>query len=199
MGTEAVVLAAGLSSRAHKYKMALDFNGSTVIENCIVNMYDVVDKIIVVGGYNFSLIESIVSKYKKVKLIYNDKYESGMFSSVRLGINSVISDNFFLIPGDYALVDDYVYLKMLDYKSDASIIIPSYKGKKGHPVLFKDSSIKSAINHNFNNLREVINYIGFETLEVDRDGILYDIDTYEDYIIALEKKLIKEGMKKAGY
>lgn len=196
MTIEAVVLAAGFSSRAHRYKMTLEFNNSTVIETCIANLYSSVDKIIVIGGYNYHIIKELLSKYEKVQVVYNDNYECGMFSSVKLGINNTTSHKFFLIPGDYVLVDEGVYKQLLDSKSNSSVVIPTFRGRKGHPVLFRENDIKNLINGEFNNLREVINYMGFDTLEVDHDGILYDIDTYEDYIIALEKHLVKEKSKK---
>ncbi|MPN39995.1 hypothetical protein SDC9_187530 [bioreactor metagenome] len=85
---------------------------------------------------------------------------------------------------------------MLDYKSNSSVVIPTFRGRKGHPVLFRENAIKNLINGDFNSLKEVINYMGFDTLEVDHDGILYDIDTYEDYIVAIEKQLVREKNKK---
>lgn len=196
MTIEAVVLAAGFSSRAHRYKMTLEFNNSTVIETCIANLYSSVDKIVVVGGYNYHIIKELLSKYEKVQVVYNDNYECGMFSSVKLGINNVTSHKFFLIPGDYVLVDEGVYKQLLDYKSNSSVVIPTFRGRKGHPVLFRENAIKNLINGDFNSLKEVINYMGFDTLEVDHDGILYDIDTYEDYIVAIEKQLVREKNKK---
>lgn len=196
MSIEAIVLAAGLSSRAPSYKMALEFNNKTVLQTCIENMYNEVDKIIVVGGYNFHIIKDLLRNYNKVNLVSNDRYEDGMFSSVRLGINSISSDRFFLIPGDYVLVGSSIYNSLINYESKKSVVIPTYDGKKGHPVFFKNDCIKSLINRNeFNNLREVISHIGFETLDLKDESILYDIDTYEDYKLVKEKYFFKYGSR----
>ncbi|MEG0774634.1 nucleotidyltransferase family protein [Clostridium sp.] len=196
MSIEAIVLAAGLSSRAPSYKMALEFNNKTVLQTCIENMYNEVDKIIVVGGYNFHIIKNLLKNYNKVNLVSNDRYEDGMFSSVRLGINSISSDRFFLIPGDYVLVGSSIYNSLINYESKKSIVIPSYEGIKGHPVFFKNDCIKSLINRSeFNNLREVISHIGFETLDLKDESILYDIDTYEDYKFVKEKYFFKYGSR----
>lgn len=196
MSIEAIVLAAGLSSRAPSYKMALEFNNKTVLQTCIENIYKEVDKIIVVGGYNFHIIKDLLKNYTKVNLVSNDRYEDGMFSSVRLGINSISSDRFFLIPGDYVLVGSSVYNSLINYQSKKSIVIPTYEGKKGHPVFFKNDCIKSLINRSeFSNLREVISHIGFDTLDLKDESILYDIDTYEDYKIVKEKFFLKYGSR----
>lgn len=192
MTIEAVVLAAGLSTRSQVYKMSLPLKKKTVIEACVDGMYNKVDKITVVGGYNFHIIKDLLKDYKKVNLIYNEKYEDGMFSSVKLGINSINTNRFFLIPGDYVLVDDKVYASLLQYKNKKSIVIPTYEGKKGHPVYFTDIHVKEMVNNDeFNNLRQIINCIGFETLDIKDDGILYDIDTFQDYEIIKEKYLLK--------
>jgi molybdenum cofactor cytidylyltransferase len=189
---EAIVLAAGLSSRSHSYKMSLEINNKTVIQTCIENMYNIVDRVNVIGGYNFHILQDLLKDYSKVNLIYNDEFEDGMFSSVKLGINSVSTNSFFLIPGDYVLVRDDIYRTLLQYKSNKSIVIPTYEEKKGHPVLFKDMNIKSIINNNkFNNLRDLINDNGYETIDVHDDSILFDIDTFEDYKFIKEKFLLK--------
>ena len=46
---EGIVLAAGLSSRVGINKLLLDIDGKTVIEQCILGMYDVCSRIIVIG------------------------------------------------------------------------------------------------------------------------------------------------------
>jgi molybdenum cofactor cytidylyltransferase len=193
---EGIILAAGLSSRMENYKMALEFNDKTIIETCIDTIYPRVDKITVVGGHNFNIIRELTKKYEKVELIYNEKYMEGMFSSVKLGINNITSNRFFIIPGDYVLVRNSTYKSLLQTMSQSPIVIPTYNGKKGHPVLFKENNVKSIINDNkFTSLREVIHFLGYSTLEVEDEGILYDIDTKEDYLLVLNKHLLRYGIK----
>lgn len=79
---EGIIPAAGFSSRAGTYKLALELKGKSVIERCIEGMYNTCSKIIVVGGYNIEKLAPVLDKYSKIKLIYNENYQSGMFSSV---------------------------------------------------------------------------------------------------------------------
>ena len=121
MAVDAVVLAAGLSSRVGTYKMALDIHGKTVIERCIEGMYDICENIIVVGGYKVENIITILAKYEKVHVVFNKDYKLGMFSSVKEGIRHVKEEKFFFTPGDYPLVSIEVYETLL--RASGEIII----------------------------------------------------------------------------
>lgn len=180
MGVDGVVLAAGLSSRMGRYKMSLKIGNKTLIESCIESMYDFCSNIIVVVGYNHNLIVKILEPYRKVKIVLNPNYMDGMFSSIKIAVKEVINERFFLIPSDYPLIKKDTYTKMLKIKSD--IVVPSYCGKKGHPILL-NSNITSEItnNHNYESLRDFINNRSFRIIEVQDEGILMDIDTIEDY------------------
>lgn len=103
-----------------------------------------------------------------------------MFSSVKTGLNFLQGDRFFLIPGDYPRVASSTYEEML--KIEDPIVIPAYKGKKGHPVLI-DSNLADEISDDssLNSLRDYIEKKGSTSLELVDPGILLDIDTLEDY------------------
>ncbi|WP_461615697.1 nucleotidyltransferase family protein [Clostridium sp. Marseille-QA1073] len=180
MKVEGIVLAAGLSTRAGTNKLILDIGGKTVIERCIYGMYNLCSKIIVVGGNRIEEIENILNKYPKVELIYNSNYLDGMFSSVKKGLINIKEEKFFLIPGDYPIINKEIYKQML--KLDEDIVIPIYKGKKGHPLLMKSYLIEELIkSKHYNTLRDFVNIKGFKSINVEEPGILMDIDTMEDY------------------
>jgi molybdenum cofactor cytidylyltransferase len=180
LGVEGVVVAAGLSLRANTFKPLLKFGEKTLIEKSIEGMYDICSKIIVVGGYQIEEIASVLSNYSKVELVFNENYKDGMFSSVKKGFEHVKQDKFFFIPGDYPLISNKVYEVMLRVPGD--IVIPTYRGNKGHPVLIKSILIKELFSQtDYSNLKEFIDKQGFTTVEVQEEGILIDIDTMEDY------------------
>ncbi len=194
MRIEGIILAGGFSSRAGAYKLTFELGGKTVIERCIEGMYNTCSRIVVVGGYKVKKLNPILDKYPKIELVYNKNYETGMFSSVIEGFKHAKGDRIFLIPADYALIDQNVYESLLSVKSD--IVIPTYKGKKGHPVLM-DKRMSSLLlsSTNYSNLREFISNHEFKTLEIKSSGILMDIDTPEDYKnvrkLFVNKKLLK--------
>jgi CTP:molybdopterin cytidylyltransferase MocA len=69
-----------------------------------------------------------------------------------------------------------------EHNSDAgSIIIPLYKGKRGHPTLFPGKAIEGVFSGK--TLRDVIAGHGgiVRTVEVDDEGIVLDMDTPQEY------------------
>jgi molybdenum cofactor cytidylyltransferase len=188
MNIGGVVLAAGLSRRAGTFKMALEVDGRTVIEKSIEGMYDLCSNIYVVGGYKVEIINEILKGYKKVQVVYNENYEQGMFTSVREGFRHVKEDRFFYTPGDYPAVPKEIYRGMLEVSGD--IVIPVYGGKKGHPVLMNGCFAQELVESDkFSNLKEFINSKGFTPFEVKNPGILFDIDTIDDYRKLLNNKI----------
>lgn len=186
MGVEGIILAAGLSSRMGKYKMTLDIGGKTLLERCIDSMYEYCNRVIIVGGYRFEDIRCIADNYTKVDLIYNKNYTEGMSSSIRHAFSNLIEEKFFFIPGDYALINKNTYGTMLEEEGD--IIIPAYEGEKGHPVMMKSLYAEHYLNDNRGiTLRDFIRETGYKTVDVDDEGVLLDLDTYDDYIRIMEK------------
>lgn len=180
---DGIILAAGLSKRANSYKMTLNIGGKTLIENCIESMYDVCSKIIIVGGYRVENLVPVVEKYPKIKLVVNENYMEGMYSSIKEGLKHVRGDRFFLTPGDYPVIQKNVYDTMS--QTDSDIVVPVYNGKKGHPVLIKSYLIKEICQNSvYSNLREYIGSKGFTSVTVNDKGILMDVDTMEDYNMA---------------
>ncbi|CDI50677.1 nucleotidyltransferase family protein [Clostridium tetani] len=180
MKVEGIILAAGLSTRAGTNKLILDINGKAAIERCIYGMYDLCSKIIVVGGYRVEDIKDILDRYSKVELIYNPNYLEGMFSSVKKGLIHIKEERFFLIPGDYPVINKKTYEDML--KLDKDIVIPMYNGKKGHPVLMKSYLIEELLKDiSCKTLRDFIDKKGFAPINVQDPAILMDIDTMADY------------------
>lgn len=180
MKTESIILAAGLSSRAGRNKLILEIDGISIIERCILSMQDYCSKIIVVGGHRIEDIHRSTKKYPNIILIYNHNYLSGMLSSVKYGLNFLEGNRFFIQPGDLPMIKKSTYESLLNINED--IVIPTYRGKKGHPALIKTHLADEILNDlNINSLRDYIKQKGSTTLEVDDPGILLDVDTIEDY------------------
>jgi len=181
MDIEGIVLAAGFSSRMGKFKMEMLLEGKTLIERSVGSLDKVCSKIIVVAGYKIKRIKEILRDHKKVEVVFNKEFEKGMFSSVKIGISQIKTEKFFLLPGDIPFVGQDVFKKLLSQKGD--IIIPVFKGRKGHPVLINSSLIDEILEEPENsNLKLFINKKGLTTVAVQDKAILIDIDTEEDYL-----------------
>ncbi|MFO7612568.1 MAG: nucleotidyltransferase family protein [Clostridia bacterium] len=185
MKCDSVVLAAGYSSRAGTDKMSLPIGDKTVLERVIETLYPVSDRIVVVGGFNYDETKKITAKYKKASLVKNENYDLGMFSSVKCGAAEMKCD-FFLMPGDYPAVRTSTCEKLI--QGEGQMVVPVYKGRKGHPVLIRKELIDEIKNEPVgSNLkafrdRHIVGYV-----DVDDEGIVLDVDTPEDYENVREK------------
>jgi molybdenum cofactor cytidylyltransferase len=184
--TEGIILAAGYSSRAGTFKMELPMGEKTLLDWTIEGMVGICTRIIVVAGYQAERIRNICSGYSMVEVVFNRFYEEGMFSSVQEGIRNVRGDFFFFVPGDHPCIPSRVYqrLKAVAENSipEMNVFIPTYKGKKGHPVAMKKYMTVAILEEPRNStLRTVIQRHQSQLVEVEHEGILWDIDTMEDY------------------
>lgn len=186
MNVEAVVLAAGYSSRAGAFKPALDVGGKTVLERCIAAMADLCSRIIVVGGYRIETVQRILARDPKVEIVYNRRYDEGMFTSVQEGMRHVRGERVFYTPGDYPLISPAVCRSLL--QEEGEIVIPVCQGRKGHPALISGRMAAAIAGEDSrSNMRAFLQEQGFKTLAVADEGILLDIDTPEDYRRVLER------------
>jgi molybdenum cofactor cytidylyltransferase len=168
--------------------MLMAFHGTTMIEAVIANVAESkVDYIMIVLGANR---ETLVEKIRNlsVKYCYNDNYKEGMLSSVKCGFRNLPSDleAVLVFQGDQPLITPMAINTVIDayLSSGKGIVIPVYKGKRGHPLLI---DIKYREEVKKLNPDEGLNSLSYkfaeDVLEVvtNESGILRDFDTYEEY------------------
>ena len=192
----AIILAAGESVRMGTPKMLLQFGGCTIIEKVLDNTRNssINDYIVVVGAFNREIISA--SGEKESRFSYNDRYKSGMLTSVQCGIMAIRGkcDGAMIILGDQPMTGTGVINKVADcYRNNRNgIIIPVYKGKRGHPVVI-DKKYWNTIDKldPDKGLKSLMEIFQEDILEADIDDqvILRDIDTPEDYNREINYKL----------
>ncbi|TFG83058.1 MAG: nucleotidyltransferase family protein [Erysipelotrichales bacterium] len=183
---EGVIIAAGKSTRMYPdHKPIMDLHGKTLIERSIESMLPFCAKIIVVTGYHAEQIRTILMKADYLELINNDSFEDGMFSSLKIGLSQSKGDRIFYLPGDCPFTDAEVYRKML--ATEAEIVVPSFQGKRGHPVLLNRHAVLQLLeNDRYKTLKEFIDETDLKIVETDSPAVLWDVDTPVDYAKALK-------------
>ena len=160
--------------------------GKPMLARCVEGMSAVCRRIIVVGGFELDRIRTIVQGFESVECVENPDYEKGMFTSVRVGLAMSRGERCFVLPADIPLVPEVVYRKLLAV--DADIVVPTFKGKNGHPLVLSAGIIPRILREpDESSLRNIIRTIGFDTIEVEAEEILLDIDTPEDYQRILQR------------
>ena len=185
----AIVLAAGLSTRMGALKQLLPLGecGKTVIEVVVERVLSCVDEVIVVLGHQAEHISQRLSGSGAVCVV-NDDYEDGMISSVRCGIRSAVPALGYLIClGDQPAVEEEIVATVVGEARSSragGIVIPTYDGKRGHPVFIHRKYADEILNLDRDaGLNAVTRGHSEDTVEIpvnDR-GVLEDMDTPEDY------------------
>jgi molybdenum cofactor cytidylyltransferase len=184
----AIILAAGESTRMGFPKMLLTFNETTMIEKVIANVTEskVNNILVVLGAYRNELVKQIGNL--NVKCCYNENYKEGMLSSVQRGFRNLPSDfsSVLVFQGDQPLITPTSINKVIEayLTSGKGIIIPVFKGKRGHPILI-GSKYRNEIDklNPERGLKSLAEEFSYDVLEVDTNdsGILTDFDTYDEY------------------
>lgn len=92
------------------------------------------------------------------------------------------------------MIKEDTYKEMIKVKSD--ILIPTYNGKKGHPILVNSTFINEIItSDDYKSLRDFVEKHKFTTIELQDKGILMDIDTVEDYKNVISSYLMNKLKK----
>ena len=193
-----ILLAAGQSLRMKgENKLIKEIDGTPIIKYAVKNILSsTVNEIIIVLGYEENLIKKIIGVNKKVKFVYNKNFKEGVASSIKIGLDniSIKSEAFFICLGDMPNVNQNIYNKLiksrlkynkkLKPKHKKEIIIPTFEGKNGNPVLFskfmKDKMMK--INNDLD-ADKIIHLNKEKVLNVpfSNDGVLLDFNTVENF------------------
>ncbi len=144
----AILLAAGQSKRMPgKNKLTKEIRGSPLIKHSIKNILaSSINELIVVLGYQKEIIEKLIDSHEKIKFVFNKDFENGIASSIKVGLNNLSKNTeaFFICLGDMPMVNSDIYNQLIKSRNKKKIIVPTYKGQQGNPVLF-DKSMKETI------------------------------------------------------
>ena len=141
------------------------------------------DVVVVLGPAGTAIAEQIDDL--PVTLAWNFAAESDMTASILIGLATVDrqAKSLLIYPADYPLVSAATITDLLENreKHPEKIIIPTYRGQKGHPVIFP---------------RRILSELGYQPtlghlvrwdphrlklVAVNDEAILQDMDTPEDY------------------
>ena len=139
----AILLAAGQSKRMNGVnKLTKEIQGIPLIKLSVKNILaSSINELIIVLGHQKEIIEKLIDKNEKIKFVFNKNFESGMASSIKTGLNhlSEKTEAFFICLGDMPMVSHDIYNQLIKSKDNKEIIVPTYKGQQGNPVLFNKS------------------------------------------------------------
>lgn len=190
-----IILAAGMSTRMGTVKQLLMFQGQPLLARVLANARAAacLTPLIVVLGHQALKIKQTIN-FGVDRVVIAEDYRLGQSASLKAGLSLVpeSSDGVLFLLGDQPFISGEIISKVVAgfNGSDADIIIPTYSGKRGNPVLIARSL--------FPQLFSIDGDIGarllFQTyperiveIEVATKNACFDIDTWEEYQVACRK------------
>ncbi len=140
--TAAIVLAAGQSRRMGNInKLLVEVDGIAMVARAAdAALASGADPVIVVTGHESERIEWVLAG-RAVEILHNPDFAEGMSTSVRAGLNVLPADTgaALICLGDMPHVDSGLISRLVEGFDPArghAICVPTYKGKRGNPVLW---------------------------------------------------------------
>jgi molybdenum cofactor cytidylyltransferase len=186
-----ILLAAGESKRMQgAFKPLLKWGKRTVIGECVHQLRNsqLADIIVVLGYREFDVRTRLAGT--GVQYAINKDYQRGMLSSIKTGLELISpnTDAFLLALVDQPMIRADLINRLIEaYTShDQSIVLPTYEGRRGHPLIISTSHIDDIMqldDQGEGGLRDFISANQAEILEVpvETPAVTQDIDLPEDY------------------
>jgi molybdenum cofactor cytidylyltransferase len=184
-----VVLAAGEARRISPYlKPLLLLQGITFLEGIVHTMIRAgADEFLVVVGHKHERITAAV-QLPEARFLVNDAWRNGQLSSLRTAVRALSpeSEGMLFTPVDHPLVSLSTYRMLIErWMVDRdSLVIPRYKGRKGHPAIFPARLYGALLHDELQGGARDLIYGEMESVmfvPVQDPGVINDIDTPEDY------------------
>ena len=186
----ALIVAAGMSKRMGEFKPMLSIGSISVAQRVVATLSQAgVSKIVMVTGYNATILERHLSG-NGIIFLRNDDYESTqMFDSVKIGLRYLRDkcDRILFTPVDVPLFTAKTVKTILD--SGASLAAPMCEGKQGHPILIANALIPEILADSGEmGLKGAMDRCSVPLLRiaVEDFGTIHDADTPEDFSALVE-------------
>lgn len=171
-------------------KQLLIYQGKTLLDRTIYTAKEVFDEdhIILVLGANHNEITSKIAN-KDIPIFINEEWQSGMASSIRSGLETLLKqfpdlDNCFISVCDQPYLTSDIFSQMLQLKENLQkeIVVAKYADTMGVPALFSKKYFTTLMAlEGEQGAKKIIqqNRDDVETFEFEKGAI--DIDTKVDY------------------
>ena len=197
----AILLGAGESKRMGVDKLVLPWRRETILEHCFKTLLrsEVEELVVVLSGRNKGVKN--LFQGQKARIVMNPHSEKGMSSSIRKGLQAISrrSDGILIALGDQPFLKTKTInalIRAFDREKEW-IVVPSFQGRTGHPVIFHKAYQKELMNLKgdvggrsiIERHREEVRVVRVRSI-----GVVKDVDTWKEY----EKGRKKVGVKRKG-
>jgi molybdenum cofactor cytidylyltransferase len=187
-GCAAIVLAAGSSSRLGQPKQLLTVNGESLLHRTVRFAAEAgCAPILVVLGFESNRIQLEISDLE-TKIVINSDWQSGMGSSLRCGIDSLMKEcpapqKTLLLLSDQAKLSSGILVDLVRASAEGNPLITAsrYAGRLGVPAIFQKQLYSELLKlEGDQGARSLIQHYLNQTTAVDFPDGAIDIDTPQD-------------------
>jgi molybdenum cofactor cytidylyltransferase len=204
----AIILAAGASRRMGFPKALLTYRGTTFLETTVraSEAAGLKRLVVVLGPDSAKVLSECALPMSGVEVVENLAPETGPIASLQLGIRSVINHP---VDGVLAWHVDRPHVAVATIQAlvasyrdgSASIVVPSYRERRGHPVLFGRTVFGELLAvRQGHGARSVVRADPSRvlTVPVDDPAVVQDVDTPAEYQDLLRRSDASDATPPAG-
>ena len=181
----AILLAAGQSTRFGQCKQLARVGGKALLQHALDHLRaSAVDDVVVVLGAHADEIREQIA-FDRERVVVNPDYAEGMSTSIQAGLRATDADAALIVLADQPFVSPRTIDLLIEEhrRTRAGVVLPTYNGFRGNPVLVDRSLFAEMMN-----LR---GDVGFRALfgdhaqsivkvAVEDRGVIMDIDVPSD-------------------
>lgn len=186
-GAYALLLAAGGGRRFGGGKLTAPWRGEPLVRAAArIALRSPAEHVIAVVGHDAAGVTAALHPLDAGRLVIveNPDWRDGLSSSLRAGLRALPPSAEFVILflGDMPLIDPDVAGRLLEQLGDAPAILPNWRGKPAHPVVFRASIMPAlAMVTGDRGARDALAALaGVRNVEVDGAWATTDVDTTDD-------------------
>jgi len=192
----AAILSGGESRRMGSPKALLPYRGGTFLEHLLeVTQHPRVGITCVVLGAHVEEIRRLLGGYR-ASVVVNAEWQKGQLSSVQAAIRSLPADRtegLILCPVDHPLISEAVVAALIEAfdTSGKSIALPLFRGRRGHPVIFRSTLYDELLRASPQvGARQVVWAHAHDIVEVpsEEEGVILNLNDLEDLKQAVRRK-----------
>lgn len=192
----AAILAAGESRRMGAPKALLDYRGKTFVEHLIdVTQHPRIGLLRIVLGANANDIRARIAVNPEI-IVINDQWQRGQLSSIQTAIRHLpqgATEGLILCPVDHPMIsrETVAHLIAAFDANQKAIVLPTHKGRRGHPVIFRSSLYDELLAASPDiGARQVVWAHAEDIQEVptDDEGVILNLDDPAAYRDAIAEK-----------
>ena len=201
----AVLLGAGESKRMGVDKLSLPWGRRTILEHCFETLLrSEVEELVVVLGIRNKEVKNLFQG-RKVKIVINPHSKRDMSTSIRKGLQAIhpSSHGILIALGDQPFLKKRTINALISAfdQGKGGIVVPSFRGRRGHPVIFHKRYKRELLNLKGDvGGRSIIERHpeDVRVLHLRSEGVIMDVDTWQDYTTSTLSLPRKWGGKKGG-